>query len=481
MKRVFEKIQSVRLENLFISLFIVFGLFFVFMIPPGWNTDEPDHTYRISQLASGDLFSEKVVSPYGDKAYGGNVSTNLIKLYTESGVRDAGANAINTGQRVNTLYKDHPRILTYKDDGTKAPINFSGAALYSPLSYLLYLPVFIIGNITGMTFYAIIIISRIIGVLAVGFSFFYAIKRIAVGKWIVFAIGLLPVVIVQAATVGADAPSFALSILFVTFIVNAVFAKDRPTLKTYGILTVLGIALGLIKIGYAPMVVLVLSVPIVRGLWRDKKQLITAVLAVIASFIPALIWTKKVSYIDTNSNLQANFHLQEHFILHHPIIFTKTLYYTFFTNQQSPFANIFGDPVWASAHLPMVFSFLALTSIVMSLFVGDKLAKHFRPFSTKSLWIWRFVMIAIPVFTAIFIATILYIYSTTTYQSSISGIQARYFVPLLPFILIPLYGNFVKNQRVPKTAIICISVIVLVGMVLTVYHRLYQVLPTLLG
>jgi hypothetical protein len=47
-------------ENIFLVIFLAFGLAFITLVPPGWNTDELDHTYRMDQLSRGVVFSEKL-------------------------------------------------------------------------------------------------------------------------------------------------------------------------------------------------------------------------------------------------------------------------------------------------------------------------------------------------------------------------------------------------------------------------------------
>lgn len=480
LQRLWIRLRSFKLETIFLVIFLPFGLLFVAMIPPGWNTDEPDHTYRIYQLSRGNLLSEPVISPFGNHAFGGEVPAGLVNLYKDAGVRDAGASAVDKTKKANDLVESHPDITKYKSNGEKTNINFSGAALYSPVTYAFYIPVFWIGKLFSLSFFSILIIARIVGLLAVGLTIYFAIKYIKVGKWIVFFVGLLPTTIIQAASVGADGVLIGAALAFTAYWVNCVFNKSGIGLRHYLVLGLIGAILALMKLAYAPMLLLILVLPFVVRARVTKKSIITALIVTILALVPALVWTLMVSYIDTNSNLQANFPLQKEFILEHPLTYLKTLYYTFLTPMQTPLEGMYGTAIWGSVSLPAAFTFIASAIAVLTTTVKDPRELSLSRLSARSRTIWRVSLLATVAVTTTVIATALYIYSSTLHQSSIIGLQARYFVPLLPLILLGIYGNFIKNQKIVKVAIILTSTFLLIGMALIVYQRLYQVIPEII-
>lgn len=477
---IWGKMKSIKLEKLFLILFFGFGLLFVAMVPPGWNTDEPDHTYRIYQLSAGNLLSEPVISPMGNRAFGGDVPSGLVNLYKDAGVRDAGSKAVDKTQKARGLADTHPEMLSYKNDGTFTSINFSGAALYSPITYAIYIPVFLVGQLLSLPFFAMVIIARVIGLIATGFAFYFAIKYIKIGKWILFVVGLLPTTVIQAASVGADAPLITLSVLFLAYAMNVILAKGPTTIKQYAILALFGMLLTFMKLAYAPFVLLILAIPfITRNI--NRRQILLAVAGCVAALVPAIIWTMMVSYVDTNSNLQANFPLQKEFILSEPIVYLKTLFYTFFTPEQAPLEGMFGTAIWGSVTLPAIFTYVAVAASVLTIGIKDNREVTIKKNDNYRNVAWRIALLAVAALTVLLIATVLYIYSSTLYQSTIIGLQSRYFIPLIPLILLAGYGNFVKNQKIVKIAIVGAVLFMLLGAVAVMYHRLYQTLPLLLG
>lgn len=477
-RRLPRYLKTKPIEALFLFIFLTFGIIYTVIIPPGWNTDESNHTYRISQLSVGNILSEKTIDPQtGLRAYGGDVPTGLLKLYERTGALEPGAPP-NPEKKIDKhLYANRPDIIHIKDDGQRKPINFSGAALYSPISYAVYIPVFWLGKLFSLPFFWVIILSRLVGLLLTGLAFFFAIKYTPVGKWIFFAVGLIPTVVVQAATVGADAPQLAITVLFIAYIARRMFDSENPRLVQYGILAILGALLVLIKIAYAPIILLLLALPLIKKEYRNRKNIILTALTFIIAITPGLIWASLVSYIDINSNPKADFAAQKSFILSHPLTYLRTLYYTFFTiTPMPPLVNMFGSFVWDSVALPAFYAYVASAALLSSLFVKSKREINLSPVFKQYYRLWRGTLLVVSLIMGVFIATALYIYSTPLRQSYIFSIQSRYFIPLLPLIMLAFYGTSVKNQRPVKIGIVIMSCLALIGATLAIYFRLYQTL-----
>jgi uncharacterized membrane protein len=479
--RLYVRLRKLNIEALFLSIFIFFGLIFIVIVPPGWNTDETNHIYRIYQLSKGDLLSEQVMDNYAHvKAYGGNVSSNLVKLFDDTIVSEPGAVG-NPNKKIGNVYRSRPEILKLSDSNKQESTHFSGAALYSPVSYAVYLPIFWLGNLLSLPFFWIIMVSRLAGLLVAGLAIFFAIKIIPAGKWILFAIALLPGIVVQSAAVGADSPELAACFLFTAFIVKFIYGSRKLRFWDFGIFFAVAMWLTLIKLAYAPLVLLLLALPLVKKDCRNRKDTVLLGLTLVLSLVPSLVWTHMVSYIDINSNPQANFAAQKMFVLHEPVTYLKTLYYTFFTNAQMSLNNITGSFIWDSAPLPAIYAYLGVVAVALSLFVKSFRESKIIKLTKKQLVVWRSAILAIVGITALLIATTLYIFSTTLHQSSIVGLQSRYFLPLLPLLLLGFYGNNARNQLSVKKAIVIMSVLVLIGTVLTICFRLYQAPPLIIS
>jgi len=410
------------------------------------------------------------------KAYGGMVPTSLVHLFDETGANIPGGlgNPANKVQR--NLYQQHPAMLHLRDDGQRITTHFSGAALYSPVSYVPYIPFFLLGKLASFPFFWVITLCRLVGVVMIGLAFAAAIRYSPVGKWIFFAVGLLPSVEIQAQSVGADAPQLAVCVLFTLLIVRLVYSPHRLKWHEYGLLLVLGTAVALIKLAYAPMLLLLLALPLVSKQYRGRKNMIILIAILILSFVPSLVWSRMVAYVDINSNPQANFVAQQAFIVHQPLIYLRTLYYTFFTNEQMALANLFSSFV----QLPAIYTYLACATMVLAVLVRSKREVSLQAMNKVQTRLWRSYLLGTAILTVVLIGTALYIYSSTYHQSSIIGIQSRYFLPVLPLILFIFYGNEVKKPQSAKRVIVILSCVVLAGAILAIHHRLYEIIPAVI-
>jgi hypothetical protein len=72
-KRGFGRLR--RTEWSFLVVLAVFGACFVALIPPGWNSDEPNHLFRAEQMSQGQLFPEVWTGADGSIQSGGEVPT----------------------------------------------------------------------------------------------------------------------------------------------------------------------------------------------------------------------------------------------------------------------------------------------------------------------------------------------------------------------------------------------------------------------
>lgn len=470
-------VRRLGLAGVFLMLFLLFGCMFILITPPGWNTDETNHVYRVFQLSRGNLLSEQVVDPQsGYKAFGGLVPTNMVRLFDMTGARLPGSVGNVQWKIDKQLYQRQPRVRSLRDDGQLMPINFSGAALYSPVTYALYIPVFWLGKLLSMPLYWIILLSRLVGLVATGVALFAAIKALPVGKWMLFAVGLLPGVVAQSASVTADAPQLAVTILFFALVARLIYRPQRLRWWDYGMLLTLGVALPLTKLVYAPVVLLLLAMPLIRPEYRQRRTITLLAGVVVLSLLPAAIWMQMVSYVDINSNPQADFAKQKLFILHEPFMYARTLYYSLATNLQTGLNNLFGAFVWDSAPLPALFAYLAAFAVMGSLVVVSS-SERGAKLAVRQLRLWRASLLAVVAATSLLIATALYVYSSTYRATTVVGIQSRYFLPLMPLLLMAFYGNTVKNQRSIKLGIVVLSAVVLMGAVATVYQRLYLTVP----
>lgn len=455
------------LERLFASIFLVFGITLALLVPPGWNNDEREHIYRAQQLSTGQLAAQAYIFA-GNKAIGGYVPESLVMLLNDTKAQDLSSRKAQSF--------DQNAHLAQPDNGRTTRQQFANTALYSPIAYIPQVAAFWLGHDLG--YFWIIILGRILGVLMVTTAAYYSIKHIKVGKWILFAIALLPSFTMQAATFGADAMALALSVIFVTCIVNLLFAKAIAWRHAAG-LTAVAIALAMVKSAYMPFLLLLPALPFMNKDLRSWRHWLKLSIPLIGSIAAGLWWISATHYIEVVS-YAANREVQQNFVLAQPGMYLITLFYTFVTNLQiGMYGSLVGSYVWNTAPLSPLFAYLAVGAVLASVFVTDK-REQLRGLKQRiatRLRGLRWAAFLVGTTTILLTVTAVYVYFTPPYRTSIDGVQGRYFLPLLPLLLIGLYGNTLKNQITAKRFIVLAVLVAQMGGIITLYMRLYESVP----
>jgi len=122
------------------------------------------------------------------------------------------------------------------------------------------------------------------------------------------------------------------------------------------------------------------------------------------------------------------------FILGNPLKYVEILTRTFFEKHDSYIISCIGDLGWMDTSLTKwhTMSFL-ITVVIVSLLDNEKgVAIHLRD---------KIIVIILLATNVILICTALYLSWTPLGDSTIGGIQGRYFIPLVPLFLLLLYRN----------------------------------------
>jgi uncharacterized membrane protein len=319
-------------------------------------------------------------------------------------------------------------------------------------------------------------LGRIFSLLLVAIAVYFSIRLLPFGKWVLFAITLIPMFIASSVSMGADAVTYAVSILFVSLVLNLSFSKKKTSIKKIILLIGLVLAIGFIKQAHIPRLALLVLLPIFNSRFREKKVFILLGIAAAASFAIFLLWYVRTSGITINFNSSIQPELQKDLILSNPVVFLKVMLATYLTNNANGFIiGMFGNFGWLTATLPMLFIIISAIIVIFSVGTTSKneqrLEKIFKITKTKT---W-FGLITIGVFCIVIaiISAALYLYWTPYQFGSILGIQGRYFLPILPLLLLPFVTQNAKNNSSRSAVIIAGCVIVAFVAIMVTIGRFY--------
>lgn len=426
-----------NIQIIFVLLSLCFGLLFIAKVPLLWGTDETFHAMRIYQLTEGHLRSQNLGQTRQQGGYGGQVPVPLVELvqYVNADQFNNDPSSIPYG----TKNLDNPQA--YKELGgirlwgvpTKS-YAFPNTAAYSPAPYLPYIAGMHIAKLMNASIHRTVLLMRLAGLLAYIIIIYYALRllRQSQFKWIIFTIALLPMSVFQAAIISVDSLTIAMCILLTAMVARYFTADFKITRAQIAILFVCAIALPLMKPGYIllGLLPLFLSTKIFatkRVAYGFKAALAASVLLMFAGWgIATKDVASSIALIKPiNPGYQhelIDVSQQVHFVVSHPVSYARTVIRNSILNDNRYFTEMFGTLGFNIVTVPgavIVLEILALLIAVASVGITK--------LSNKG-WILLLSVVG----CWLLIITTLYVSYSSVGAPEISGIQGRYFLPLLP-------------------------------------------------
>lgn len=447
-----EPVRNQPLLKYFWILGGIFGLLIVFLTPPLMGFDETTHFKATTYLIEG----SHDAAPRQD-----TVKPAFIDKDSADAADTAGA--AQAHQTVGlSLYK---YFLTHDyNSGEMRTIDLSGAAVYSPISYvptvvgvgiakLVQLPLLFqmwAGRIANLAIYLVLA--------------YFALRLIPFAKWALFIVALLPMSLFQAATITTDGFLNGLSFLFaaLVFYLMRSTAIDPGRLRwLLGSLGALSIIIAFCKPTYVLFLALLLLIPIRHFAGKRQKFIYIGVVAALA-LACAVLWNLHVKeyalamgsvyrygfFISSQDQIQS--------LLHHPTHFITVPVRTILQSGYGYFGQMVGvfDPRFTA--IPIILSL----PLVGALFVAvNQDAKAILALGRN-----RRVFIGL-VIAAVFAAIAATFYLTYTPVGSVlvDGMQGRYFLPLLGLGLPLLASKRIATMvRQPERLYVPLMVVLLV-------------------
>ncbi len=402
--------EKFNLATTFLQLAIPLGLCYAIMTPFGYSMDEKEHFVRAYNIAQGNFFldeGEKVLWPNGIQTLMGNTYGRMIPSTYHSfleGFQDWGSDSYE---------------LTYYS---------STAEPYLFFAYVVSGSGIFLGRVLHLPFFAQFYLGRIFNVLFSILIIFLAIKLSGKYQRIFFAVGLIPVVLFQAASYSADMFTNAFALLSISLTLFYRERKQKIQCKDMAVLTTSYLLTFLSKIAYFPIALLVFLLP--KEQFESKKSswllkwgsLFVVFLGILWCFLYAQAHGI-VQWVSPGISAKD----QVLFILTQPIQFLRVLWTTFNTGMLGMFSGATillgycGDLGNINYFLVLIFLIIALASCYQAshLKIKDKL--------------WLFLSIAGCVLVSI---TSLYVTYTPVGNSTVLGYQGRYLIPVLAMVLL---------------------------------------------
>lgn len=438
-------IKKAKIENIFLVSAICLGLTCTFLQTPYSNCDEPAHIntayrysnklFRINNAMFNGPLPKRAIDNYGGLSYDRTtISTyrtvydNLFKMADES---------------------ERQLVPMQVTRVKEAPYIYLPSVIGITIARVLHLgqiPLLMLGRIFNLAFF-------------IGASYF-AMKKMPFAKIILFVVALVPMNLSQNTTFSYDSVITGLAYLFTAYCLSITFGKEEVSRKDLILFFIISILLAPLKKVYVLMCFIALIIP--KSRFRDIKKyrmfLITLICSIGAFYL--LINAVEAVGVVTEQQGVAAFSQSESYtfsdIISNPLSFIYILFnsivkqsYTFLYDSIISFYK-----VALNSSLTLIYIVLLLLSTIKK----KEEEVYLKP--SNKLWITLLLSgIMLGIMAAGFTWTV-------KGNNLIEGVQGRYMLPFLPFILLLFRNsNLVLNKSIDRELMFSVSVVNVVTLI----------------
>lgn len=419
--------ENMTEENMFLTLVIPFGICMLLLLTDNGLYDADAHTTMAYHYSNIVLDTDE--------------EDNTDHIYMR--VEDAKVGREASGV-VNEQAQEYWRVLqdwswsSKNEEGVVVGVTMAHGGTI--LSYLPNVIGMVIGRGLNMGAYPMLYLAKIVGFIAYIMTCYLAIKVTPILKNVFSFAAALPVCVYHATGITYDTIAFSASLVMSAYIF---LWWERPLrLKEWIFLAVSVIFVGGCKGGvYLPLIMLMALVPWKRWNFSWKKGIALGIFLV---FGVAVFCVKYGSILISSMGSVEEFvdpamKYGAGYCFKHPIAFAKMFMETMFIRGDAYLGHILGDrTAWTQAHVEW---FIIIPFLLLLL--GAGIRKENEPELTDKV---KKIFVALLLIAEFVGMHIVLMSDTKIYSSYIYGVQGRYFLPLVPLIVLILREHGLERK-----------------------------------
>lgn len=435
-------------EYIFVKMAIIFGLLYVFLIPPFQHADEGSHFKKAF------LTHQLVLLPDVNQEgqVGNNIPNSLIDFENSNNKYITGKT--NEKYSYNQFYLDfaaskdlsEKQFVSYSTSKTNPILYFPQAAFMTLTSLVFQIVTFSSKVLSPATFLYAGRIGNLIFFICCGF---FSIKFIPFYKNLLLLLLLMPMSITLASSSSYDSMVISLTALFISIILYFAYNSKVTNIKKKEIiiLSIFSIILIELKQVYYPIVGLFFLIP--RNKFQSIRKYFSSFIIILSSGVFAHLLWMLISKNIIAAEGESSKYIQEqiNFILHHPVDYLFVILRTFKELQFFYINSFVGNLGWLNTSFPFIyvvfyFVFLLVLAIIdtnQEVSIGKK----------EKAWI-TLLFIAI----VILIETSMYLIWTSIPEiggigfPTVEGVQGRYFIPCILLFYLIFYSSYLHKVNI---------------------------------
>lgn len=446
------RIYSTRfLPLVYLAICIPTVLFLVFFRQPLGNPDELSHVARAYQISKGVLLTEEATPGLHPK---GMVDKAWLQLGSQVNRRS-----------FENLQTSFLTFQKYSWAGTEELRGFN-SSVYFPAAFIPQAIGLKIAQKLDLRLVQSLQFASLLNAVASLLTIALAIHLAAGGKYIIALVGALPMTLHQIASASPDGLIVAGALLILSLTISALIRSKVSRFALVG-MVVLGAITAATKLPYIAVAVAALI-----ALWwtesRSAKVNIKYVIACMVMIAVPLIWTtiSNAGAVKHSLVIQTTPNDQLAFLLSHPLEIPGIAFSTLYRLSHVYLKQMIGVLGWLDAPIPHGVYLILCLGLAATL-VMDGL-------SVKPLLRWTFFAGLAASVAMIFVSLYL-IWTPLGSPGPIEGVQGRYFLPILPFLvfLVPRSERF-SSERLKLSIFTICGVVGGLATVATIIKRYYS-------
>lgn len=428
-------VKDISVQKYAVIVLTVFSIFTMAFLTPGTGNDEQVHyayAYKYANIFSFKGFSDPIDDEGMTMIYMRAEDAELLQTFRDVPVYITEAAYKNTAKSFSLFSHDNSlneyRLADVADNPTfstnNAPLGYIASGLGIAFGRLIHLgavPTFYLGRMFNAALFILLV--------------WLSIKIIPVGKETLLVISMFPMVLQQTATYSYDSIIIGTLFLFTSMTISVFLQDDKVTVKQFVILGLLSVAVAINKFVYAPIILILLAIPSDKLPFKKPRMIKGAVIAVlgISAVILCTVLQNKLdvaqyfipSYASGNGSLMVNM-----------IHYWEMLQMTAVNISDFYIHSLVAYPGWYQIYVPVTVVSVYYLLLIFSLFRNDD--NTFLGTGTK---VWMGILIFL---SCVLITLPMAAKFTNPDSETIDSIQGRYFLPLIPILVMGLRTKHIK-------------------------------------
>jgi uncharacterized membrane protein len=428
-------------QKVFLFVTIVFGFIMVVVTPPFKVPDEINHFYRAWQVSTGTFSSQKL-----EQRLGGFIPKSFDKLSQEF-----YPYTLNPYNRISPkeIYSTRLIDLNLNDTIFK---DFPNTALYSAILYFPQALGISVGYHVNLNPLWLVYLGRLCNLIIYIIIGYFIIKLVPFKKWFFVVLMTLPMTISIHASLSADTILNELCFLWIAYVLKLSLDEriKRVDYKHFIALILLAILIGMSKLVYVPILLILLLIPSAKFV-NIKFRIVTLISVITIGLGTALIQksvvdSKYIPYSEYNKTYRDQTILKEGVDINKQIDFitsnkkeTLSIFAKSFSNEFSLMTSSYiGLLGWGDINLPKWFIYMMYLIIFSLVIVNwEDESKYKLSFIGRS-WLGLIVLALL-----VLIMLSQYLSWDLVGENKVYPLQGRYFISVFPLFFL-IFSNLFR-------------------------------------